>query len=847
MKKLREKHALHNKYRKSMMISSEKESLDDMKEDESQRMKSKIGLLPKHRSNNLHSCSETISTASASFDGDNSGSGSSYSNSKRRNNLAYQPLGKFNEAEKFGNSHTQQLQESSGIPKYCRNIGNDKISAKIHDDNNYAEKSYPLQEETLGIKPTFRARTSIEQTKKEAIQFKEKESAKESMKHDCSTPPRTSQSHGYVHIVPTEAQLRWSQFHQKKRAAETKLRIEKLMQYPLFLQHVDGAKNGDGDEFIDEDTHSSKELKGYGNRYKDQFRLSQGRRALLRVSERRTIERRKYIHEHGFEMRPQDEYVSDDESSLNSSSQVIDSAAFDDFTETFHTVDKPSYQKQNFLKTKNKSSKKRGRRFKRIGGMRSIVLTADEDEERMRRFEEAYNLMCSVKKNDDNIIKASKRWTRATNITSAISIDGRAYFDLQRSPTIKHEADPSKRFGNEIIRAQVNGNKLADRGASWMKYTSKNDNTSPITSKFFGRSNPFHTYTTSRSDAQSSDKEISPAKMKLMEIVDRFQSSDSNDVIVSEKCSREFDEDSMNNIKDSERSKVPISMKNDKNEGERNSFSRSKSIVSKIIKDQVKNTDYNDEHNGIYEDCYEESAYTEESDPVYDQKIQQIAIQMQSSNTVIDTDGQSDVSENCNSLQQARIGSLMMSPTIISKRLNQAIDAVKLGQWDQVGYLILANPWLAEMTDVTSNQFLLHKLCYYGAGTISETNDHYEPAPKKLNSDLIKASSTAIKKFDNLGNLPLHCACESGNKDMAVRLAKLFPEGASVRNEDGQLPRKSAHFFSISHPAYRILITLTYCFSAPCYPCMYQRHGGQSTSNASFNNSSFVSHRFINP
>merc|ERR1712172_28187 len=103
-------------------------------------------------------------------------------------------------------------------------------------------------------------------------------------------------------------------------------------------------------------------------------------------------------------MRPQDEYISDDESSsLNSSGQVIDSVAFDDFTDTFHTVDKISYQIQNSLKKKNKSSKKRGRRLKRIGGMRSIVLTADEDEERMRRFEEAYNLMCTVKKNDDNI------------------------------------------------------------------------------------------------------------------------------------------------------------------------------------------------------------------------------------------------------------------------------------------------------------------------------------------------------------------------------------------------------------------------------------------------------------
>jgi hypothetical protein len=49
------------------------------------------------------------------------------------------------------------------------------------------------------------------------------------------------------------------------------------------------------------------------------------------------------------------------------------------------------------------------------------------------------------------------------------------------------------------------------------------------------------------------------------------------------------------------------------------------------------------------------------------------------------------------------MGSLLLSPTLLTKRHQQAIRVVEQRQWEQVQYLLSANPWLSEMTDVTTN------------------------------------------------------------------------------------------------------------------------------------------------
>jgi len=640
------------------------------------------------------------------------------------------------------------------------------------------------------------------------------------------TPPRVAEKHTSVQMVPTEAQLRWAQFHQKKRAIMTRNRIEKLMQSPLSVDDVPGATSSDGDPLQDEIIHS-KEEHGQSQSKTTKLKLSRGRRALLRSSERKTEERRQFIKEHGFKMLPDeeesmiDQRQDDFQSSSSSfghhhrrSSTVDDSLAFDDISDALQVGDtstlpddqgpalgeisykvKEEYHStmMNGQQQKKKSSRRLTRNARRLKGMKSMALTADEDEERMRRFEEAYTLICSVKKREDNVITSNKRWTRGSNVPVAVSIDGRIYSDLQRSPTMKF-MPPSKRYGMEVVGAELNGKKLTDRGASWMMHLPKRER-NLINSPFAQHADP--STLVEKFSPNADFGIISPGKKKLMEIVDKMQSKK----VHVQQLLRSFDNEENNRhgnistkspksgvvVKSTNSIQLSSNIKREAITSSRNMM-RSLGVSVQNMKDRITQT-FMTEDEQEDDAGYEHSIHTEESDPVYEQKIQMIAAaQIKSSNSVIDTDNQSDASGGGDALQQERIGSLMMSPTVISKRLNQAITAVRLGQWDKVGYLILANPWLAEMTDVTSDQHLIHFLAYYGGGTVSDTNELHDHAPKKLNADLIKVSSTAICKFDSFGNLPLHRAAEAGNIDMANRLIKVFPGGASVRNNDGQLP-----------------------------------------------------------
>lgn len=150
--------------------------------------------------------------------------------------------------------------------------------------------------------------------------------------------------------------------------------------------------------------------------------------------------------------------------------------------------------------------------------------------------------------------------------------------------------------------------------------------------------------------------------------------------------------------------------------------------------------------------------------------------------SIIDTDGSE---ASFSALEPSTLSSLLLSPTILTKRLQQAIRAVETRSWEQVSYLLNANPWLAEMMDLTKNQFLLHKVALYG----TSTQDGFPDAPDTLNNDLLRLFPSAVHKFDNDGNLPLHMAAASANLSMIRMLGESFPSGASVRNEDGMLVR----------------------------------------------------------
>ena len=128
---------------------------------------------------------------------------------------------------------------------------------------------------------------------------------------------------------------------------------------------------------------------------------------------------------------------------------------------------------------------------------------------------------------------------------------------------------------------------------------------------------------------------------------------------------------------------------------------------------------------------------------------------------MIDTDGTtSDVSATDDDYAKLRLGSLMLSPTIITKRYQQAVAAIEVRNWEQVTYLLSANPWLAEMTDVRNDQYLLHKVALYGAGEGNDDSDAESlsgrsatAAPEELSLDLIERCPAAVTKFDHEGEL----------------------------------------------------------------------------------------------
>mmetsp|Transcript_3197 Transcript_3197/g.6699 ORF Transcript_3197/g.6699 Transcript_3197/m.6699 type:complete len:1762 (+) Transcript_3197:192-5477(+) len=219
-----------------------------------------------------------------------------------------------------------------------------------------------------------------------------------------------------------------------------------------------------------------------------------------------------------------------------------------------------------------------------------------------------------------------------------------------------------------------------------------------------------------------------------------------------------------------------------------------RSVVKKLGGAVASQADRGDEENvddNAIDSCYSatnnELYSPSQSSPRKGEKLSNLMVATQDG--IIDTDG-SEPSEVM--LEHERLKNLTLSPAVVTKRFRQAQRCVEKRQWKEVQYLLSANPWLAEMADANSKQYLLHKLALFGAGEgIVDRNgstDKKGAAPLSINTNLVRLFPSSVHKFDREGNLPLHMACASINVTMAQLLGDKFPSGATVRNDDGLLP-----------------------------------------------------------
>ena len=115
--------------------------------------------------------------------------------------------------------------------------------------------------------------------------------------------------------------------------------------------------------------------------------------------------------------------------------------------------------------------------------------------------------------------------------------------------------------------------------------------------------------------------------------------------------------------------------------------------------------------------------------------------------SIIDTDG-TEISFN-EEEYAAKMRSILLSPSLITRRYQQALNVIEGRSWNQLAYLLRANPWLMEMKDVRNDQTLVHTLSLFGGG-----QSELDPLPKQLAASILNYDSNVSHKLDIEGNLP---------------------------------------------------------------------------------------------
>lgn len=560
---------------------------------------------------------------------------------------------------------------------------------------------------------------------------------------------------------PTEGQLRWAQFHHKRRAVAVRRKIEELYQFPKSIDDVEEALPDD-----DADSHSN---------YPP---ISRGRKALLKVSQRNYEKRKQFIVENGY----RDDQDNDDAVSLI-------------FAEG----------------TTNPLHKRKNKRY--AAAMNALL-------QRLEKLKESHELpVCS------------RRWSRPVG-EKRMTMDGREYMDLRWgvfNDQIKQQLkDVAVQYLNDH-----NSDDLDDDVATLIDHVEKafydNNRVAAIVEQLEMdiESNPslwvdgklhkakFAELLQSYLEQANPDRTVHIRDLDVIwnrDELDRHQLERLVSTVLSDGSSVALGREEKSSFLESFRH---LSVTNKVGELFRNLKAAVDQDHEKTMMDQASGTDHQ-----LLSQFKKRVSIESEQD--HDRssvssfrvlpKLRNVVMGFRKPNlspryedggydsehkscdfAPPEADEESYYNDEESIIDESKIpkdlmANLMLSPTLITKRLHQAIRAIETSQWDQLSFLITANPWLAEMADIRTNQYLLHKLAFFGAGELTQGDIRQAPAPEQINHDLIKLFTNSVFKIDKDGNLPLHMACASGNYVMIQLLGEKFSSAASVRNEVGMLP-----------------------------------------------------------
>lgn len=496
------------------------------------------------------------------------------------------------------------------------------------------------------------------------------------------------------------------------------------------------------------------------------------------------------------------------------------------------------------------------------------INTIDPNTERLLRFHEAYNAIIRATSQHLNnegggrntisdrwLQSGGKRWTRDPNIVSAVSIDGRVYEDLQRTPTLSLK-QITKGTNHGISTATTNT--LYDRAATWFSLvtppkhphyakppndklgnTNKHDgdygkqNGNDIVSE--EDSSTMHAYQMLLHGTSNHHRKLVPIRQfsidyRIPESYHNKQRHDNAEKgrsvtistlqllftggqnVLASKPKRGsarrkklhqrrsiFDKESQG--RRSEESEMSVN-------GRRRVLNKTSNVTVVGIGDstiangvQLRNTDTTEIVSPVSNSQKKEDIILS-SPPLSPQDrfnvidfFKESLLYHLSESSIIDTDGteidildEDFLGETHNSpiaAPTARVQSMLMSPSLITKRYQQALKAIEHRNWKQISHMTNANPWLMEMKDVRNDQSLVHTLAFFGGELNSLDSKHL---PEQLVRDIIEYEPSAVHKLDIEGNLPMHMAAASGNVTMIEELGRRFPSAASVQNHYGLLP-----------------------------------------------------------